>query len=164
MLLARAMRIAVLLLSLLLVFACQRETPDVSQNTPSQSQTTTDTPPQMAESPASSTMNPVIPPEQDNPAGSPRPASPTQEVHLIEYAIHMPETLPAGRVAFNVENGGKETHAFEIEGNGIEQKTNELTRGNTASLEVDLKPGTYTIYCPVDGHAEKGMKKTVVVK
>lgn len=161
MLLAAVMRIAVLLLSLLLVFACQRETPDVSQNTPSQSQTTTDTPPQMAEP---STMNPVIPPEQDNPAASPRPASPTQEVHLIEYAIHMPDTLPAGRVAFNVENGGKETHAFEIEGNGIEQKTSELTRGNTASLEVDLKPGTYTIYCPVDGHAEKGMKKTVTVK
>lgn len=161
MLLAGVMRIAVLLLSLLLVFACQRETPDVLQHTPSQSSTTTDTPPQMAEP---STMNPVLPPEQDNPAASPRPASPTQEVHLIEYAIHMPDTLPAGRVAFNVENGGKETHAFEIEGNGIEQKTAELTRGNTASLEVELKPGTYTIYCPVKGHAEKGMKKTVVVK
>ena len=161
MLLAAVMRIAVLLLSLLLVFACQRETPDVSQNTPSQSSTTTDTPPQMGEA---STMNPVIPPEQDNSAGSPTPASPTQEVHLIEYAIHMPDTLPTGRIAFNVENGGKETHAFEIEGNGIEQKTSELTRGNTAALEVDLKPGTYTVYCPIKGHAEKGMRKTVVVK
>lgn len=157
------MRIAVLLLSALALLACQRETPDVSQNTPSQSSMTTDATPQMTESNAS-TMNPILPPETDNPAGRPTPASPTQEVHLIEYAIHMPDTLPAGRIAFNVENGGKETHAFEIEGNGIEQKTNELTRGNTASLEVDLKPGTYTIYCPVNGHAEKGMKKTVTVR
>ena len=140
-----------------------RDTPDVSQNTPSQSHATDAAHPQMTESNAS-TMNPVLPPETDNPAERPTAASPTQEVHLMEYAIHMPDTLPAGRVAFNVENGGKETHAFEIEGNGIEQKTNELTRGNTAALEVDLKPGTYTVYCPVNGHAEKGMKKTVTVR
>jgi uncharacterized cupredoxin-like copper-binding protein len=157
------MRIAVAAALALLAVACQRETPDVSQNTPSQSSTTTDATPQMTESNAS-TMNPVIPPETDNPAARPRGASPTQEVHLIEYAIHMPDTLTAGRVAFNVENGGKENHAFEIEGNGVHSKTNELTRGNTASLEVDLKPGTYTIYCPVDGHRGKGMEKTVTVK
>ena len=157
------MRTAVFALSALFLFACQRETPDVSQNTPSQSSTTTDAPPQMTESNASS-MNPVIPPETDSPTDRATPASPTQEVHLIEYAIHMPDTLPAGRIAFNVENGGKETHAFEIEGNGIEQKTNELTGGNTAALEVELRPGTYTVYCPVKGHADKGMKKTVTVK
>ena len=157
------MRTVVFLSALLLLVSCQRETPDVSQNTPSQSSTTTDATPQATESNAS-TMNPIIPPETDNPAERPTPASPTQEVHLIEYAIHMPDTLPAGRTAFNVENGGKETHAFEIEGNGIEQKTNELTRGNTASLEVELKPGTYTIYCPVKDHAQKGMKKTLTVR
>jgi uncharacterized cupredoxin-like copper-binding protein len=157
------MRTAVLCLALVLLAACQRETPDVSQNTPSQSSTTTDASPQVTESNAS-TMNPVIPPETDNPAARPTGASPTQEVHLIEYAIHMPDTLPAGRIAFNVENGGKETHAFEIEGNGVHAETNELTRGNTAALEVDLKPGTYTIYCPVDGHRGKGMEKKITVQ
>jgi hypothetical protein len=157
------MRIAVLCLVLALLAACQRETPDVSQNAPSQSSTTTDATPQVTESNAS-TMNPVIPPETDNPAARPAGASPTQEVHLIEYAIHMPDTLPAGRMAFNVENGGKENHAFEIEGNGVHAETNELPRGNTASLEVDLKPGTYTIYCPVDGHRGKGMEKKITVQ
>jgi Cupredoxin-like domain len=156
------MRTALFLVSILLLAACKSDSPgDLSQETPSQSSNDTATPPQMAEP---STMNPTHAPDTHTPGNAPTPASPTQEVHLIEYAIHMPDTLPAGRVAFNVENGGKETHAFEIEGNGIEQKTNELTRGNTASLEVDLKPGTYTIYCPVDGHAEKGMKKTVTVR
>lgn len=159
------MRHAVLALALLLpLAACQRETGDVSQNTPQQASTTRgETSPQMTETNAS-TMNPVIPPEQDNTAGRPTPALPTQEVHLIEYAIHMPDTLPAGRIAFNIENGGKETHAFEIEGNGIEEKTDELTRGNSASLEVDLRPGTYTIYCPVNGHAQKGMRRTLRVQ
>lgn len=152
------MRIPVFLCLVLVVAACQPEA-DVSQNTPSQSSTTTDPSPQ-----ASSTMNPVIPPETDNPAASPTPALPTQEVHLIEYAIHMPDTMSAGRVAFNIENGGKEKHAFEIEGNGVHTETPELTAGNSAALEVDLKPGTYTIYCPVDGHRGKGMEKKLVVK
>lgn len=157
------MRIVVVLALALLIAACSREAPDVTQEGPSQSSTTTDATPQMTEQGAS-TMNPVIPPEQDNPAARPTSALPTQEVHLIEYSIHMPDTLPAGRIAFNVENGGKEKHAFEIEGNGIESKTNELTRGDTTALEVDLKPGTYTIYCPVDGHRGKGMEKTITVK
>jgi uncharacterized cupredoxin-like copper-binding protein len=87
-----------------------------------------------------------------------------QEVHLIEYEIHMPGTVPAGKLTFNVENGGKEGHGFEIEGNGIEEKTDVLNGGETAALDVDLRPGTYTVYCPVRGHKERGMSKTITVK
>ena len=87
-----------------------------------------------------------------------------QEVHLIEYAINMPATFSPGKVAFHVENGGKEDHGFEIEGNGIEEKTNVLKRGDSESLEIDLEPGTYTVYCPVKDHAKRGMKTTITVK
>lgn len=154
---------AAMLIALLAVAAgCQRETPDVSQNTPSESSpdgaTPADSPPQP------STMSPINPQEKDERASAPAAALPTQEVHLIEYAVHMPATLRAGRVAFNIENGGKETHAFELEGNGIHAKSNELTRGNTTSLEVELKPGTYTVWCPVKDHAQKGMKTTITVQ
>jgi uncharacterized cupredoxin-like copper-binding protein len=76
----------------------------------------------------------------------------------------MPQTLQAGHISFNVQNAGKEQHGFEIEGNGIEQKTEVLQRGNTASLDVDLKPGTYTVYCPVKGHRGKGMEVKVTVR
>ena len=147
--------------TLVLLAACGRdETVRQVESTPSQSSTAAGGP---ENSPPVATTG-VTPIERDDPASSPTSASPTQEVHLIEYAIHMPATLPAGRIAFNVENGGKEDHGFEIEGNGIHQKTEVLKRGNTASLEVDLKPGTYTIYCPVKDHAQKGMKTTVTVK
>lgn len=144
-----AMRYGIALAAVVvLLAACTRETPDVSQNSPSQSTT--------------------MPPEQGAATQTTVPASaaasPTQEVHLIEYQIHLPQSVPAGRVAFNVENGGKEDHAFEIEGNGIHEKTQILSRGNTAALEVNLPPGTYTVYCPVKGHKEKGMKTTLVVK
>lgn len=111
-----------------------------------------------------SNLDPILPPEKHEPAGAPKPAGPVQEVHLIEYEIHMPQALPAGRLAFNVENGGKEDHAFEIEGNGVHQQTNVLKRGDTTALEVNLAPGTYTVYCPVDGHKDKGMRRTLTVR
>ncbi len=152
------MRAAAILCAVLLAAACIRETSDVSQNQPSQS-TTTDPSPQQT-----STLNPSTPTEADEPTSRASAASPVQEVHLIEYAVHMPQTLPAGKVSFRVENGGKEQHAFEIEGNGLHQATQLLSGGSTASLDVDLKPGTYTVYCPVKGHKEKGMKTTVTVQ
>ena len=155
------MRFVAVLLALSIV-ACSRESSDVSQNTPSQSSTAggaaQNTPPQP------STMAPIVPLEKDERASAPTPASATQEVHLIEYAVHMPATLSAGRTAFNIENGGKETHAFVIEGNGVSARSNELTRGNTASVEIDLKPGTYTVWCPVKDHAQKGMKTSITVR
>src|SRR3954453_7531426 len=36
------------------------------------------------------------------------------------------------------------------------------SRGATATLEADLdKPGTYTMYCPLDGHRAKGMSGSI---
>jgi uncharacterized cupredoxin-like copper-binding protein len=109
-------------------------------------------------------MNPPRAIESDEPASRPSAAGPIQQVDLIEYRVNMPDTLPAGKVSFHVENAGKEDHGFEIEGNGIEQKTNILKRGDQEALDVELRPGTYTVYCPVKGHREKGMRRVVVVK
>ena len=154
------MRFAVLLAACLAVLACQRETPDVSQSGPSQSTTVAgDTAGTLQPK-----IDPTMPAEKDEPASRGTPAPPTQEVHLIEYAIHMPSTVPAGTIAFNVENGGKEQHGFEIEGQGIEEKTQTLNRGDSATLTVNLKPGTYTVYCPVKDHAKKGMKTTITAR
>jgi uncharacterized cupredoxin-like copper-binding protein len=54
-------------------------------------------------------------------------------------------------------------HAFEVEGNGVEEETDTITESD-ASVTVDLKPGTYEYYCPVDGHKAAGMKGTLTVK
>jgi uncharacterized cupredoxin-like copper-binding protein len=155
------MRTGITIAAVVFAFACQPGSTDQTANTPSQSSTMARTESAATET---SAMNPVLPPETDDPAARPKAASATQEVHLIEYQIHMPQSLPAGKLAFNVENGGKEDHAFEIEGNGVHQQTTVLKRGDTTALEVNLPPGTYTVYCPVDGHKDKGMKTTLVVK
>ena len=41
--------------------------------------------------------------------------------------------------------------------------TQTINQGATASLTVDLTPGTYAIVCTVPGHDLLGMKGTVTV-
>jgi plastocyanin len=36
--------------------------------------------------------------------------------------------------------------------------------GATQSMKIDLKPGTYTFYCSIDGHRAQGMEGTLTVK
>jgi uncharacterized cupredoxin-like copper-binding protein len=85
-------------------------------------------------------------------------------VSLSEFMISLPTTLPAGDVTFAVTNDGTVTHGFEIEGNGIEQSLDStLEPGDTGMLNVNLTPGTYTVYCPVDGHRQLGMEAQVTV-
>ena len=87
------------------------------------------------------------------------------EVKLTEYKIEMPTSVSAGATTFKVTNAGDETHGFEIEGNGIEVALKpRLKKGESGSLQVDLKPGTYKVYCPVLGHKRRGMSLDLTVK
>jgi plastocyanin len=69
----------------------------------------------------------------------------------------------AGKVDVKFANPSSTPHAVEIEGNGVEVKTNVITNGN-ASVKADLKPGTYEYYCPVAGHRAAGMEGKLTVK
>jgi len=87
------------------------------------------------------------------------------EVKVKEYTIEMTTSVGAGPTTFKVTNTGKETHGFEIEGNGIEKEIKPmLKQGKSGSLRVDLKPGTYKVYCPVKGHKMLGMSLDLTVK
>jgi uncharacterized cupredoxin-like copper-binding protein len=87
------------------------------------------------------------------------------DVTLTEYKIEMPTSVSAGARTFKVTNTGEETHGFEIEGNGIEKALKpRLKKGESGSLQVDLKPGTYKVYCPVIGHKRRGMSLDLTVK
>ena len=87
------------------------------------------------------------------------------EVKLTEYKIEMPASVTAGATTFTVTNTGEEIHGFEIEGNGIEKALKpRLKKGESGSLQVDLKPGTYKVYCPVLGHKRHGMSLDLTVK
>ena len=55
------------------------------------------------------------------------------------------------------------THAVAVEGNGLDQKGATAQPGGTSTVSVTLKPGTYTFYCPVDGHKAAGMQGKLTV-
>ena len=72
----------------------------------------------------------------------------------------------AGTVTLVMTNPAttKKMHGIAIEGNGIDKTGQIVSPGSTSTLPVSLKPGKYTFYCPVDGHRQKGMHGTLVVK
>lgn len=95
-------------------------------------------------------------------------ASPTiVDVTLSEFTIEMPATIPAGPVRFAIANAGNAPHNFVIEGQGIRQRVaNNIAPGSSAVLNVDLAPGTYTVFCPVGegAHRANGMELQLTVE
>jgi uncharacterized cupredoxin-like copper-binding protein len=96
----------------------------------------------------------------DETATSPAPAqAATTEVGLTEYEIDMPASLSAGPRIFRVTNNGASEHNFGVEGQGIEEEfETNLSPGETQTMQLDLEPGTYEVYCPVGNHREQGME------
>ena len=86
------------------------------------------------------------------------------KVTEIEFKIALPKsTLPAGSYSFEVANDGKIEHDLVVEGNGVDEKTQTIEAGDTATLKVDLKPGTYDVYCSIPGHKQAGMDVKLTV-
>ena len=87
-------------------------------------------------------------------------------VTLSEWKLGLSrDTVKAGSVTFSVANGGSMAHALFVRGTGVAKGTKDIGKGESATLTVTLKAGTYNVYCPMsDGsHKLAGMDKTLVV-
>ena len=79
-------------------------------------------------------------------------------VSETEFKITLPKsTLAAGSYSFEVKNDGQIEHDLVVQGNGVDEKTPTIAPGKSATLKVDLKPGTYDVYCSIPGHKQAGM-------
>jgi plastocyanin len=113
-----------------------------------------------------STMTDPPPPRPATPAQPPEapPAEVTVELdeHRLEPArirVDRPATL-----AIAVRNRGARRHALAVEAPAGEKRTRVLAPRERAMLTVELdEPGRYRWYCPVDGHARRGMRGTIEV-
>ncbi len=66
--------------------------------------------------------------------------------------------------AFDLTNKGQVGHDLVFNGPGVDnEKTPVIDPGKTAKLTVDLKTGTYDVYCSVPGHKQAGMDVKVKV-
>ena len=92
-----------------------------------------------------------------------------KEVVVVEtsYAIE-PKTITIerpGSVIFVAKNESADhDHALEIEGEGLEERSEDIPPGATDRLVVELGRGTYKLYCPIGDHEQKGMVAKVIVK
>lgn len=72
--------------------------------------------------------------------------------------------LTPGTYTFVATNNGQTTHALEIEGQGVEEETEDIAPGDSAELTVTLEAGEYELYCPVGNHKDMGMKLDITVE
>jgi plastocyanin len=68
----------------------------------------------------------------------------------------------AGKVTLKLVNQSNTPHAIEVEGKGVQDKTDTIT-GGEGEVTVDLKPGSYKYFCPVGQHRQT-MNGTLTVK
>lgn len=83
---------------------------------------------------------------------------------LSDFRIKLStEKFQPGQYTFTAKNTGSHDHALEIEGPGGEDRSKTLEPGQSTTLTVTLKSGSYEVYCPVDGHKDLGMKTDITV-
>ncbi len=86
-------------------------------------------------------------------------------VDLTEWTIRSSyRTLAAGRVVFNASNLGEDDHNLSVRASGREFGVVDVGPGGIGRLEVQLPPGTYTLYCSLLGHEEAGMLLDITVR
>lgn len=148
------MKHAVILLlssSLLLLPACREEKSDEPLLVPQQESAT-----DSATHPASPGGTALVP---DVSAGA------TVVVMLTEGSIAVREqTIPPGPAVLTVENRGKEVHNLYVEGEGINRAAGDsIAAGSSSTVDVNFKPGTYTLYCPILNHREQGEQVQITI-
>jgi uncharacterized cupredoxin-like copper-binding protein len=83
-----------------------------------------------------------------------------------EYQIVLSRTsFTPGTYTFVVTNHGLVTHSLEINGPGVNdvQLPQILGPGQSASMTVTLRPGSYDVFCQVDHHRALGMNVIIQV-
>ena len=74
-------------------------------------------------------------------------------------------SAPAGSDTIEFDNPASLGHDVVIEDSGgNEVARTDVITGTTTTTNADLKAGTYTFFCSVDGHRDAGMEGTLTVK
>lgn len=96
------------------------------------------------------------------------------EVGLTDYRFDgLPGSVEGPHVRFEAVNQGPSDHELEVldESGEPRAEIEAMPPGESASLDIELEPGTYTIQCLVpvgddtdDSHADRGMLAELVVE
>jgi uncharacterized cupredoxin-like copper-binding protein len=74
------------------------------------------------------------------------------------------QTIPPGPAILTVENRGTGVHNLFIEGEGISRAAGDnIAEGASGTVDVNFKAGSYTLYCPVLDHRQKGEQVQITI-
>jgi len=101
-------------------------------------------------------------------ASTPTPVPTPQTASITETEFKIDPgtlTLKPGKYLFQLQNAGNFPHDLHIAtSDGTEiAHSDQMAKGTSTSFQVDLKKGTYTMWCAVDGHRQRGMQGTITV-
>jgi plastocyanin len=96
------------------------------------------------------------------------PSVPHVQVSAVEYSFSLSRTtVPAGKVDLEFVNDGQDEHNLNLdppeEASPVEAFANTPSKG-IGELQLEMRPGSYTLFCSLPGHEAKGMKATLVVE
>jgi hypothetical protein len=81
-----------------------------------------------------------------------------------EFSIALtPRRIPVGVTRLVVRNKGLYAHSLAVKVGTTTKRTALIKPGTSATLIVTLKKGKTALWCPVPGHAARGMKATLAV-
>jgi FtsP/CotA-like multicopper oxidase with cupredoxin domain len=84
------------------------------------------------------------------------------KVTLTEFKIDPSMVMVDSGASIAVTNGGTVEHDLSVKGTDL--RTKMLKAGESDTLDLSsLKNGTYTLFCEVSGHADAGMKASLMV-
>jgi mono/diheme cytochrome c family protein len=71
---------------------------------------------------------------------------------------------PPGPLTVQSLNKSSTPHNIAVEGNGVNAVGPVGAGGHVSSVKITVKPGKYPFLCTVPGHAQAGMRGTIIVK
>lgn len=99
------------------------------------------------------------------PPGAP-PSIPHVQVTALEYSFTLSRTsVPAGKVIFEFVNNGQDEHNLNVlPGEGPPAGSFPDAQSKTVSdMQLEVRKGSYTLFCSLPEHEQKGMKATLLV-
>jgi plastocyanin len=124
--------------------------------------------PVLAAAPAPIVISTLPQPREADPEGEPEPPSiPHVQVSAVEYGFSLSRTsVPAGEVVLELVNDGQDEHNLHLEdGEGpLSESIGSTQSKGVGDLHLQMRPGSYTLFCSLPTHEARGMKATLTVE
>jgi plastocyanin len=123
-------------------------------------------------SPVDPLPTPATTPSEAPPSESPSevepPSVPHVQVSAVEYSYTLSRTsVPAGKVILQFVNDGQDEHNLQIsegEEGPLAGSFADTPSKGVGQLQLEMRSGSYTLFCSLHGHEAKGMKATLTVE